>query len=73
VVPVHVPQFGLGLPAESVAGVPSAFLAGACVAGVVTCIVSPGVPVPLETGPMVPEMVNDIPVYADASIVQMPA
>ena len=36
VVPVHVPQFGLGLPAESVAGVPSEFLAGAVVLGVET-------------------------------------
>jgi hypothetical protein len=72
VVPVHVPQLGLGLPAESVAAVPSGFLAGACVVGVVTCIVIPGVPVPLETGPIVPEMVNEIPVYADASIAQMP-
>ncbi len=71
VVPVQVPQFGLGLPAESVAGVPSLFLAGACVLGVETCIVSPKVPVPLEIGPMVPDMVNEIPVYADASIAQI--
>ena len=62
--PVHVPQL-LGLPAES--------FVRACVLGVETCIDSPTVPVPLDTGPMVPDIVNDIPVYAEASIAQAPA
>ena len=53
VVAAQVPQF-FGLPAESVLG--------AIVLGVATCIESPTVPVPLETGPMVPETVKDIPV-----------
>jgi hypothetical protein len=60
VVAVHVPQF-LALPAESVLG--------AVVLGVETAINSPTVPVPCETGPILPETVNDIPVYADASMV----
>lgn len=60
VVAVQVPQF-LGLPAES--------YLGAKVLGVGTCIANPTVPVPLETGPILPEIVNDIPVYADASMV----
>jgi hypothetical protein len=64
VVAVQVPQF-LGLPAES--------NLGASVLGVKTVIASPTVPVPFETGPMLPEIVNDIPVYADASMVQAPA
>ncbi len=51
--PVHVPQF-LGLFAESKAG----FI----VLGVETCIVSPTVPVPLETGPTLPDTVKEMPV-----------
>ena len=64
VVAVQVPQF-LGLPAESVLS--------AVVLGVETPIVSPTVPVPRETGPMLPETVNDIPVYADASMAHVAA
>jgi len=61
---VQVPQF-LGLPAESVVG--------AVVLGVETPIISPTVPVPFETGPILPETVNEIPVYADASMAHAPA
>jgi hypothetical protein len=64
VVAVQVPQF-LGLPAES--------NLSPIVLGVETDIDSPTVPVPFETGPIVPEIVNDIPVYADASTVHAPA
>jgi hypothetical protein len=59
-VAVQVPQF-LGLPAES--------NLDPIVLGVETDINSSTVPVPFETGPIVPEIVNDIPVYADASMV----
>jgi hypothetical protein len=61
---VQVPQF-FGLPAESVLG--------GVVLGVETAIVSPTVPVPVETGPILPATVNDIPVYADASMAHAPA
>ena len=52
VVAVQVPQF-LGLPAES--------SLGAVVLGVETVIANPTLPVPVETGPMLPEMTKDIP------------
>jgi hypothetical protein len=52
VVAVQVPQF-LGLPAES--------SLGAAVLGVETVIANPTLPVPVETGPMLPEMTKDIP------------